>query len=181
MRKLIIILLVGVASTAYSQKYITKSGHTEFKASVKAFEPVEAVNHSTTAVINSSNGEVAALIFIKAFHFKVALMEEHFNENYMDSDAYPKATFRGAIDGFKLDEIGNEEMMLPLKGTLKIRGEQKQIDTPVFIRKQKDQLLVRTTFEVTPQEFGIEIPSIVREKIAKSIKIKVNYELTEKD
>ena len=105
MKYLLCLLLLVSVSSLQAQKYITKTGNTSFKASVETFEPVEATNESTTAVLNSENGEIAALLFIKAFQFKVALMQEHFNENYMDSYQFPKATFKGKLVNFSTESL----------------------------------------------------------------------------
>ena len=86
-----------VGNLIFAQKMITRSGEIKFEASVPAFEPVAATNNSVSAVLDRSNGEFAALALMKAFKFKVPLMEEHFNENYIESSKYPKATFKGKI------------------------------------------------------------------------------------
>jgi hypothetical protein len=164
----------------FAQKYITKTGLTEFKASVEAFEPVEATNNSSTAILKADNGQVAALLFIKAFHFKVALMEEHFNENYMDSDKFPKASFKGEILDFDISDLGKEEKTYPIVGTITIRGKSKKIKTPIQLQANGNKILAKATFKLNPADFGIEIPSIVRKKIAESITINFNYELIKK-
>ncbi|MCT4629072.1 YceI family protein [Winogradskyella sp.] len=179
--KKILPLLIGLISLNISaQKYFTKTGSTEFKASVEAFEPVEAVNKSTTVILNSENGQIAGLLFVKAFHFEIALMQEHFNENYMDSDKYPKATFRGQLVGFDLSELTTQEKELSLKGTLTVKGKDKIIDTTAKLKKEGDKIIFTSVFGVSPQDFDIKIPSIVRDKIAKSINLTLNYELVKK-
>ncbi|OJJ19083.1 hypothetical protein BKI52_19910 [marine bacterium AO1-C] len=160
-----------------AQKYFTKTGLTEFKASVAAFEPVEAKNNSTSAILNATNGQVASLLFVKAFRFRVALMEEHFNENYMDSDKYPKASFKGKVIGFDLQKLTNQTQTYTLQGTLTIRGKSKAVKTKAHIRKLGSKVVVISSFWVKPADFDIKIPSIVRKKIAKSIEIKTHYEL----
>ena len=166
--------------TVAAQKYYTKTGKTDFKASVAAFEPVEAKSSSTTAVLKVNSGEFAALLFIKSFHFKVALMEEHFNENYMDSDKFPKATFKGKLEGFNMADLSSTAKEYNLTGTLTVRGQTKNVSTTAKVSKNGDKINVESFLSVKPQEFGIEIPSIVREKIAKEINITMNYELVEK-
>ena len=163
-----------------AQKYFTKTGLTEFKASVAAFEPVEAQNRSTSAILNASNGQVASLLFVKAFRFRVALMEEHFNENYMDSDKYPKASFKGKIVGFDLRKLNNKAQPYSIQGTLTIRGISKKVSSKARIQKQGNRLIVIGSLWVKPGDFGIKIPSIVRKKIAKSIEIKTHYELVKR-
>jgi polyisoprenoid-binding protein YceI len=179
--KKILPLLIGLISLNISaQKYFTKTGSTEFKASVEAFEPVEAVNKSTTVILNSENGQIAGLLFVKAFHFEIALMQEHFNENYMDSDKYPKATFRGQLVDFDLSELTTQEKEFSLKGTLTVKGKDKIIDTIAKLKKEGDKIIFTAVFGVSPQDFDIKIPSIVRDKIAKSINLTLNYELVKK-
>ncbi len=105
MKKIITFCFLLVSISVFSQKYFTRSGNTNFKASVEAFEVVEAKNNSTTVILKTDTGDIAAQLFINAFQFKVALMQEHFNENYMGSDKYPKAIFRGKIADFNLATV----------------------------------------------------------------------------
>ncbi|WP_299628233.1 YceI family protein [uncultured Tenacibaculum sp.] len=179
MKKLIIITLLLISQLVVAQKYFTRTGTTHFKASVEAFEPVEAVNNSSTTIINVATGDIAVQLFISAFQFKVALMQEHFNENYMDSDTYPKATFRGKLSSFSLENLQNQKDF-PLQGTLTIRGIKKEINTIAKVSIEDNIIKLSSNFSVQPQDFGIEIPSIVRKKIAEKINIKINYELAEK-
>ncbi|WP_353778126.1 YceI family protein [Winogradskyella sp. 3972H.M.0a.05] len=180
MKNLIFSVVLLMTISVSAQKYFTKTGITEFKASVEAFEPVEAVNKSTTAILNVENGDIAGLLFLKAFHFKVALMQEHFNENYMDSDKYPKATFKGRILDFSFDELTEDGKLLKLDGVLNLRGKDKAISTIAKLTKVGDKIQVTSTFSVEPQDFDIKIPGIVKDKIAKTINVRLNYELIEK-
>lgn len=161
-----------------AQKFITRSGATTFKASVATFEPIEAINNSSSAII-TSKGNVAALLLIKGFHFKVALMQEHFNENYMDSDDFPKATFKGMLKDFSLEKL-KAIQQFSLEGILTIKGKTKDIKTEAIVLKQNGKLIFKSVFSVIPEEFGIKIPNIVRNKIAKEIQITIDYELVKK-
>ncbi|WP_339756599.1 YceI family protein [uncultured Winogradskyella sp.] len=180
MKKIILLIAIVATSMASAQKYFTKTGLTEFKASVEAFEPVEAKNESTTAILNTETGDIAALLFVKAFHFEIALMEEHFNENYMDSDKFPKATFKGKIEDFSIESLTPTEKEFTLKGMLTVRGKTKSIESIVQIKNTDGKIVLSSEFSVSPKDFDIEIPSIVRKKIAESIYIKFCYELIEK-
>lgn len=180
MKKLLYLCMFLAVGTVAAQKYYTKTGTIDFKASVAAFEHVEAKSNSTTVVLNVNTGDIAALLFIKSFHFKVALMEEHFNENYMDSDKHPKATFKGKLANFSMADISNTAKEYSLTGTLTVRGQAKEIATTAKVSKNGEKITIEAYFSVKPQDFGIEIPSIVREKIAKEINITLNYELVEK-
>lgn len=180
MKNIAVVLFLLVSFSTYAQKYFTKTGNTKFKASVEAFEPVEATNNSTTAIINVGSGEVATLLFMKAFNFRVALMQEHFNENYMDSSTFPKATFKGIISDFNFSEISSTEKKHLLKGTLTVRGVEKEIETLARFSKKEDKLLMETSFGVKPEDFNIKIPKIVSNKIAGTINISLAYEFIEK-
>lgn len=180
MKNIGLILILFITSYASAQKYFTKTGETEFKASVEAFEPVEAINKSTTVILNTKNGTIAALLFVKAFHFKVALMEEHFNENYMESDKFSKATFKGKIIEFDATSLSEIKKEFTLKGTITIRGKSKDIETIVLLKRVDNCILLVSSFTVSPEDFDIEIPSIVRSKIANAIQLNLNYELVEK-
>ena len=103
MKKIFLVQLFLLTTISFAQdRVITKNGKVTFEASVPSFEEVKAKNESVTCVINSQTGEIASLILVKGFRFKTALMEEHFNENYIESDKYPKATFKGKIENYKI-------------------------------------------------------------------------------
>lgn len=179
MKKLLLLAFL-ISGFANAQTYFTRTGTTEFKASVEAFEPVEATNNSTTVLLKTATGDIAAQTFMNAFQFKVALMQEHFNENYMDSDKFPKAVFRGKIEGFSLDKLSSQDNFT-IKGTLTVRGVTKDISSKATIKQKDGKIFIENSFEVTPQDFKIKIPSIVSKKIAKSIIITTNYELVKKE
>lgn len=176
-----ILLVISVISSYYSnaQKYYTRSGITEFKASEKAFEPVEAINKSATAIFDIKTGDVVAQVFIASFEFKNALMQEHFNENYMESSRYPKGIFKGKIINFSLDKIKTKSEF-NLIGTITIREKEKKITTKVSINEEDKKLIIKSNFIVKPNDFNIKIPSIVQDKIAEQIQIIIKYELVEK-
>jgi len=176
-----IVIIVGllVPIQVNAQKYFTRTGTTQFEASEKAFEPVEAINNSTTAILDINTGGVAAQVFIAGFQFKNALMQEHFNENYMDSHNYPKATFKGQLEGFIKNRMMTDSNYR-LNGILTIKGIDKEIQTQVFLIEENDHIYITTQFSVRPEDFDINIPSLVRDKIAKEIQISLEYELIEK-
>lgn len=180
MKKTIAIIVVLVScQVAFAQTYYTRTGTTAFKASVEAFEPVEATNNSTTAILKTQNGDIAAQLFINAFKFRVALMQEHFNENYMESNKYAKALFRGKLKDFDVNNFSGEKEY-DLSGTLTVRGIKKEISSKATLKKVGDNIELSTVFTVEPQDFDIKIPSIVRKKIADKINVSINYELVEK-
>ena len=107
-------------------------------------------------------------------------MQEHFNENYMDSGTFPKATFKGQISGFDFSEISSTEKKLLLKGILTVRGVEKKIETLATFSKKENKLLMEASFGAKPEDFNIKIPKIVSNKIAGTINISLAYEFIEK-
>lgn len=181
MKKLVyLIALINVS--AFSQgKYLTKTGETTFEASVAAFEEVKGTSGTTTAILNTENGDLAALALVKGFRFKNALMEEHFNENYADSDDYPKTNFRGTIKDFSLDKLSANASTMTLDGTLTFRGETKKLsDLPLNISVNGDVISVSGKFKATPEEFDIKIPKVVQSKITESIEVSFEFDLKKK-
>lgn len=159
-------------------KYLTKSGVLNFEASVEAFEEIKATNTNVTAILNSTNGQFAALALVKGFRFKNALMEEHFNENYAESDLYPKAIFKGELVGFSLDAL---QKTYTINGTLSFHGVTKPLENvSVVITPSKNGFLFKGAFEIAPNDFDIEIPKIVSSKIADSVAVVFEFELLKK-
>ncbi|CAN1486674.1 Lipid/polyisoprenoid-binding, YceI-like [Flavobacteriaceae bacterium] len=162
---------------AFSQnKIATNSGTIFFEASLPAFEEVKANNNNVSCVVNTTTGEISSLAFISEFQFKMAMMEEHFNANYLESSKYPKATFKGNIHGFNLAIIGNVPKDFILTGKLSMHGKSKNISTIARIQKTQSGLQIATNFKVNTSDFGIKIPKIVQYKIAETVTIKANFE-----
>jgi len=165
----------------YSQeKYICRNGLITFEASVPSFEEVKARNNNVTTILNTSTGEFASLVLIKGFRFKVPLMEVHFNENYMESDEFPKAYIKGKIKKFLLSKITESEKEFILSGELTIHGKIKQMNIPIKLKMIDNNIYIRSFFSVTPQEFNISIPKIIRKKVAQKVDISVDFELHKK-
>tara|TARA_R110001632_G_scaffold169803_3_gene288853 strand:- start:4117 stop:4665 length:549 start_codon:yes stop_codon:yes gene_type:complete len=178
MKKLFFSIFVFISLNIFGQeKYYTKTAEVTFEASVPSFEAVKAKHENVTALFNTETGEIAALILIKGFRFKNALMEEHFNENYMESDAFPKASFKGKIDG--IDQIGfsKNKQQLDLKGTVTIREITKKVNFKVYLSTSDGKLFLEGDFLLNPSDFHIKVPGIVREKIAEEVTVKLSLKL----
>jgi len=175
MKKIIYLIVFISINVCAQSKYLTKTGQVSFEASVPSVEEVKADNKSVTAILNIDNGEFAALVFVKGFRFKNALMEEHFNENYAESDTYPKAIFKGKILDLKYDDI-ETKATYKVQGELTFHGEVKELkDITFHILKDKDNIVISGEFEVSPSDFDIKIPKIVSNKIAETVKIKCHF------
>ena len=177
MKKIIVMLFlfVGILNVS-AQKYATKTGSLKFEATVDAVEEIAAENKNTSAILESATGDIAVLTLMKGFRFKVALMEEHFNENYVESDKFPKATFKGKVEEFDASKLSATAKAFKISGDLTLHGKTKKIIANAKISKSGDKITVTGNFDVKPEDFDIEIPKIVSKKI--SDKIKVNFNLS---
>lgn len=173
----LIILLLSVIVQAQS-KYITKTGVLTFEASVPSFEEVKATNTATTAILNTENGEFAALVLIKGFRFKNALMEEHFNENYAESNTFPKATFKGTLKNFDMNSLKNN---YTIDGTLTFHGVSKSLEgVNVLVSKVNNTYKLSGSFNVLATDFNIDIPKIVRNKLSNEVAVSFEFDLETK-
>jgi len=178
MKKLILLTIILISTISFAQdKIITKNGKVIFEASVPAFEEVKAKNEGVTCVINTKTGEIASLILVKGFRFKIALMEEHFNENYIESDKYPKSTFKGEIDNFDFAKLTSDTKDYTVKGKIELHGKSKDISIIVKIKKTNDGINLVSDFNLNTDDYDIEIPSVVSKKLSKKVAVKIDYTL----
>jgi hypothetical protein len=176
MKKITLIPLLFIFNFSFAQEeMITHSGVINFEASVPFYEEVKATNESSSCLLNIATGAFTDVVLIKDFHFKIPLMEEHFNKNYLESDRYPKAIFKGKIQGFNINIIGTDFKEFVLKGKLEIHGKSKEIAIPVFLKKVSDGLKITSNFKVSINDFNIIIPRLLLVKIAETVTIKTAY------
>ncbi|WP_299120829.1 YceI family protein [uncultured Winogradskyella sp.] len=182
MKKITFVALLLISLNAIGQsKYLTKTGSLDFEASVPSFEEVAAKNSSVTAIINTDNGEFAALALVKAFRFKNALMEEHFNENYVESDTYPKAIFKGKVGNFSFDSLSEKDSYSHIDGSLTFHGVTKDLKgIPLTVKMLDDKIILSGNFKVMVSDFEIEIPKIVANKLSDEVSVDFNFELVKK-
>ncbi|MES2575577.1 MAG: YceI family protein [Bacteroidota bacterium] len=161
MKKIILLALIlasGMASA--QQKMICKTGVLTFEASIPGFEEVKATNNNVTVVINPKTGQIASLALMKGFRFKVALMEEHFNESYMQSDKYRKAVFKGKIEDFDVNNLTETPQDFIINGTLELHGRTQTIKIIAKISKSPKGIIFATDFSVKVTDFGIIITAV---------------------
>lgn len=171
-----LLLGLGSAPRAWGQgKYMTRSGHISF-FSASIMEDIEARNDKVAAVFDLATGQIAFSVPIHEFQFKRTLMQEHFNENYMESDKFPKATFTGqllnAAQVLKLLPSGTQTV--EAEGNLTIHGVTHKALVTGTLQLRDGQLVVFAYFNIAPADFSIDIPLLVREHIAKSVSVRIN-------
>ena len=178
MKKILFILLICTTTLSVAQdKYLTKTGTIQFEASVPSFEEVASKNENVTAILNTENGEFAALALVKGFRFKNALMEEHFNENYAESHLYPKATFKGKVEDFDASTRTN----YTVNGELTFHGVTKKLnDIAVTIEQQDGNYVLKGSFTTNPEDYNIKIPKIVKNKIADNVVVDFEFNMQKK-
>lgn len=176
MKKFILIvssfLLIHIS---FAQKrYFTKTGIVSFKAGT-AVEDIDAINKSVTSIFDATSGQYEFALLVNGFEFRRALMQQHFNEDYMESDKYPKSTFKGKItDISKVNFQKDGTYPVTVKGILDIHGVKKEIETPGVFRVKGGNVSSTATFSILLADYNIEIPSLVKDKISKTVKITVN-------
>ncbi len=174
-KKLVATLLIcSIALVSFSQaRYFTKTGVASFSAGTPV-EDIDGVNKSVTSVIDVASAQVEAALLVKGFEFKRGLMQEHFNENYMESEKYPKAFYKGKINDFsKIDFKKDGKYEVTSKGTLEIHGVKKEIEIPVVFVVNKSLPTATINFTISLEDYKVEIPSAVKDKISKTAAIKV--------
>jgi hypothetical protein len=176
MRTVVAVVIMALINTmSYAQSiYMTRNGQASF-FSKTPMENIEAVNNEVNSMINPITGEIVFAILVKGFRFEKALMEEHFNENYMESNKIPKSTFQGRIINLdKVDFTKDGSYPLTVEGELTIHGVKKRITPSGTLTVDKGKVSVQSAFPVKLSDFNIERPALVTEKIAESVQIKVD-------
>jgi polyisoprenoid-binding protein YceI len=167
------ILLSVTGLSSNGQRYMTKDGFISF-FSHTPLEDIKADNNQVASVVDISSGEIVFQVLIKSFHFDRALMEEHFNENYMESVKYPKSTFKGKITNLSevdFKKTGTYEIMV--EGDLTIRDITKKVSVKGTLEVLQNGLNAEAKFNIAPEDYNIRIPGVVRDKIAKSFEVTV--------
>lgn len=172
-----ITLLIFATVSMAQEQYFTRNGTITFFSSAP-LEDITAENYNATAVLDTKTGDMEFSVLMKSFNFEKALMQEHFNENYVESELYPKATFKGKItDLGKVDFTTPGKYEVPVKGELTIHGVTKPVETTGHFDVKSPNVHGTAKFIVRPEDYNIEIPAVVREKIAKEIEVSVDVNL----
>ncbi len=168
---LIFTLLCCAATALQAQIYSLSDPNIRFFSSAP-LEDIEAVNKSGQGLINTGDNSFSFRIPIKGFKFAKQLMQEHFNENYMESDKFPYGTFKGNIEGnYDLQKSGTYEVNAI--GTLNIHGVEQQRTLPAKLVVDGDKISLESVFNVKLEDHSIEIPTLVFQNIAEVIEVTV--------
>lgn len=155
-----------------AQKYTTASSSVSF-FSHATIEDIKAENTKTLSILNVATGDVAFSIPIKDFEFDKSLMKEHFNEKYMETEKYPKATFQGKVTGYSASLT--EEQMVIATGKLTIHGVTKDVTLPGSLTFSEQKIVAKSFFKITLNDYKIKIPQLLWQNIAEEVEVSLNF------
>ncbi|NJO25893.1 MAG: YceI family protein [Bacteroidia bacterium] len=170
----IVCFLLGLSS--FGQKYFTKNGKINFDATSSGSpEKIEAVNKTVTCVMDIKTGNIQFSVLMKGFEFERALMQEHFNENYVESDKFPKAEFKGTIlNNTAVNYLSNGSYAVKVEGKLTIHGETKDVSADGKLVVQNGKVSAAAGFKIILADYKITIPGLVADKVSKTASIDVS-------
>ena len=166
----IVILMLPLSSQA--QKYGVEKGVITFFSDA-TLEDIEADNKKVVSLFNSATGDIAFSVPIKEFQFEKSLMQEHFNEKYLESDKFPKASFQGKISGF--DGKGSGEQQVTASGKLTIHGCTQEVVIPGTIQVMGTKLVMQAKFTVKLEAYKVAIPQLMWQNIAEEVEVTINF------
>lgn len=174
MKSILIISLLSLAGEGVAQKWTAEKSMIVFYSHA-AIEDIRAENTKGSALFDTSSGSVAFIIPIKEFQFAKALMQEHFNEKYMESDRFPKATFQGKMEGFNFSL--NQEQQVTATGKLTIHGITHDVSIPGTVATNNNSLTLHAVFVVKLEDYKITIPQLLWQNIAEQVEVTVDFSL----
>jgi hypothetical protein len=172
-RLIVLFFFMNMVLALNAQKYMTKNGFIGFYSHTP-MEDIKGDNNQVVGALDITTGEMVFQALIKSFHFDRALMEEHFNENYMESDKFPKSTFKGKITNLSLvDFTKNGKYEVTVEGDLTIHDVTNKITAKGTIEVVTGGINANSKFNIVPEDYKITIPGVVREKINKNLEVTV--------
>jgi polyisoprenoid-binding protein YceI len=170
----IIFFLMFLNNVAFTQNYFTKNGKISFFSKTSA-ENIDAASNQALSVLNTSTNELAFSVLVKSFQFKKALMQEHFNENYVESDKFPKSTFKGTISSAKkIDYTKDGTYPVTVSGDLTLHGVTNKATASGNITISGSKIAAKSEFVISLSDYKVVIPKLVEASISNSIKISVD-------
>lgn len=155
-------------------KYFTRNGHISFFSKTPV-ENITADNKQVASIMDTGTGEVVFSVLMKSFQFPKALMQEHFNESYIESDKYPKSTFKGKILNIQGVDFSKEGVYkVEVEGELTIHGVTKPVKSEGTLEVKENKVYAKSAFNVAAADYNIQIPKVVQDNIAKNIDIQVD-------
>ena len=176
MKKIIVVFVsVLMGNALFAQKLVTRTGQIKFDASMPNLVEIAGTNDKVSSIFEEASGRLVALAKVMEFKFKSPLMEEHFNENYMESAKFTDAKYDGKLLNFEASKLTATKTAYDIEGNLTIHGVTKKVKTKVYVLLAGGKVTASGNFSVHAQDYGVEIPSLVKEKFAEQIKVSYNF------
>lgn len=173
-KSLALLCLIGTFTTASAQLYKNKAEAGIISFFSKApLEDIDATNKKATIVLKTTTNEIQFGVAMLSFKFPKPLMEEHFNENYVESEKYPTATFKGKINE-TIDYSKEGEHKVTVKGTMDLHGVAKEIEVPGTLSIKGGNIVINANFKIKVADYKIKVPSMYVQNIAEEVDVKVN-------
>jgi polyisoprenoid-binding protein YceI len=170
MKGVVIFILLFVYRQSFAQNiFMCKNGEISF-FSESPVENIDATSKSMNSVLNTSTSEIAFVVPMTSFTFKKALMQEHFNEKYVESDKFPYGAYKGTINE-KIDYTKDGEYDITSKGTLTIHGVAKERTDKGKLTVKNGAISIKSEFKVAIKDHDIKIPKLVMSNIADTINV----------
>lgn len=179
MKKMFVVLLAFISLTAVQAqgRYYTKTGRVTFFSSAP-LEDIEASTKTAAAILDAGTGTLQFSVLMKSFEFKKALMQEHFNEDYLESDQFPNGEFKGAIvNNAAINYSKPGTYPAEVRGKLTIHGITKDVATKGTVTVSADGLKTASVFNISLSDYKIKRPSLVKDKLSNNIQITVDCKL----
>lgn len=167
------LIIIYSSTVVYAQRYTSRTVLIGFE-SVTSLETIKAENKNGVLILDVNSGRVEAAVLIKGFLFRKALMQQHFNDSYMESDKFPKAQFSGNFDPAKVSIQNSGKQVVELKGTITIHGVTKPHHCQIQLEFKEGNCLGFASFLLKPEDFSIQVPALVRDNINKQLKVELN-------
>ncbi|HVK49546.1 MAG TPA: YceI family protein [Pseudobacter sp.] len=173
-KDLMLALLLLLTGSAFSQgKFFTRAGQISF-TSKGVLETIKAQNKTVTCVLDAQSGQLQFSVIMRGFEFKKALMQEHFNENYVESDKFPNADFKGQISSTPMPDLTKDgQYPVKVKGKLTIHGITQEVTTDGTITVKQQAVQAESAFNILLSDYKIRIPSLVKNNLSNTVNIAV--------
>ena len=173
MRHLLLIILLSsfVGHSVDAQKFISEKNHVSFYSKAP-MEDIEAHSYKAKSIFDTETSEIVFTVPINTFQFRKSLMQEHFNEKYLESHKYPRAKFKGKVVGFS---NASGKQTATAEGLLEIHGVTKNVSVEGEIEVSSGQITIRSSFPVRVADYNIKIPKLVVSNIAEVVDVKVEF------
>lgn len=172
----VLLFLLFFSVTLVAQKKLfTKTGTITFNSKT-SIEKIQAVNKKVLAVLDLATNKIEFAVLIKGFEFEKALMQEHFNENYLESDKFPKATFKGKFDdtNFTILAEENKTVTVNISGSLTLHGVTKPLTAKAVIITKNKTVSAASSFTILLSDYSIKIPAVNKNNVNNQVQININ-------